>query len=292
MMPHREPRQAKITVRGIELSYFEWGPDDAQPVLMVHATGFHARCWDETVRELGDGYRVVAIDMRGHGRSAKVAPYDWLQYGEDLAAFVEALDLREIIGVGHSMGGHAVTQAAGRTQDRFQRLLLVDPTIMAAQAYETWETSRTFSEPSEHPTARRKNDWVSWEEMYERFKNRDPFRLWRDQVLRDYSRYGVTENPDGSGYVLCCPPIVEASIYMGSGDSDIFDLIEKLVIPVLVMRAHKPETATGEMDFAASPTWEGLAGAFPNGRDMHLPELTHFIPMQRPDLVAEQIRTG
>ena len=43
------------------------------------------------------------------------------------------------------------------------------------------------------------------------------------------------------------------------------------------------------MDFSQSPTWEGLADAFPRGRDVYRPELTHFIPMQRPELVAAAI---
>ena len=125
--------------------------------------------------------------------------------------------------------------------------------------------------------------------MFARFRDRHPFRLWREDVLRDYCRHGVLAEPDGDGYTLACPPIVESSIYMGSGGTDIHETIRTLSRPVLVVRAKRREIRQGEMDFSQSPTWEGLADAFPDGRDVYRPELTHFIPMQRPELVAAAI---
>ena len=131
------PRQGRVAVTGAELVYFECGALAAARRLLVHATGFHARCWDGVVRALsGDFERIVALDMRGHGRSSKTPPYDWQQFGADLAAFAEALDLDGAIGVGHSMGGHSAVQAATQAPARFSRLLLVDPVILAPDAYQ------------------------------------------------------------------------------------------------------------------------------------------------------------
>jgi len=95
----------------------------------------------------------------------------------------------------------------------------------------------------------------------------------------------VLPNPDGPGFVLACPPLVEASIYTGSGGRDIHDLFAKIDVPVTVLRGEK-RTRMEAMDFLASPTWERLADQFPKGRDVYLPQLTHFIPMQDPELVA------
>ena len=109
-------------------------------------------------------------------------------------------------------------------------------------------------------------------------------------MLLDYCRFGLL--PDGDGFELACPPLVEASIYQGSAGRDIGDAIRTVTLPVAVLRAQgrDPDNRSTEtMDFARSPTWPGLAAAFPNGRDIHHPELSHFIPMQRPDLVAEEI---
>ncbi len=284
----QDPRQKRIALAGIELAYFEWGRPDQPTVLLVHATGFHARCWDAVVRALDGGFRVLALDMRGHGRSSKRGPYEWQRFGVDVAAFVAALDLEVVVGAGHSMGGHSLVQATAEHPDRFAKLLLVDPVIMAPDAYEAHMRSPPFTAPEQHPVARRRNEWQSPEQMFTHFAHRHPFSLWREDVLRDYCRYGLL--PTAGGFTLACPPLVEATIYMGSAGREIGEAITAVTQPVTVLRAHKKAERDGTMDFSQSPTWEDLAKAFANGRDVYLPELSHFIPMQRPDLVAEHIR--
>lgn len=271
----------------IDLTFFEWGKAGDPQVLLVHATGFHARCWDQTVAELGPGFHAYALDMRGHGRSTKQGPHKWSGFGADVAAFVEAMGMDSAIGVGHSMGGHSVVQAAAAHPSRLRSLLLVDPVIMSPEAVRDHPVG-AFLSAEDHPVSRRRYQWDSPASMFERFKNRHPFNLWRPEVLRDYCDHGVIA--EGDGYVLACPPVVEASIYLDSGRPDLMPIIESLPHPVTVLRAHKRETREGPMDFSQSPTWEGLAAAFPNGQDVYLPELTHFIPMQRPDLVASHIK--
>ena len=281
-------REDRVTVRGVDLAYFEWGNPAGPTVLMLHATGFHARCWDGVVRSLGDDHRVIAVDQRGHGRSDKRGPYEWSEFGADAAALVDELDLEEVVGVGHSMGGHAVTQAAAQRPHRFRALLLIDPVILDPTVY---ADHPMFASAEAHPVARRRNRWQSVEEMFDRFADRHPFNLWDPAVLLDYCRFGLLA--DGDGFELACPPLVEASIYQGSAGRDIGDAIRTLPHPVAVLRAQGRDAdtrGTGTMDFARSPTWPGLAAAFPNGRDIHHPELSHFIPMQRPDLVAEEVR--
>jgi len=289
--PYGEPREHRFQGRHASLCYFEWGDAGAPPVLLVHATGFHARVWDQTVAALPPGYHVYAVDMRGHGRSERVEPYVWDSFGGDLREFVEYLDLQDAVGVGHSMGGHCVTQVAGTLADRqpFRHLVLVDPVIFEPEAYRE-NRYRGFDGPEDHPVARRRDHWTDWQEMFDRFRDRKPFCDWRPAALADYCRYGVVPAADGDGFELACPPLVEASVYLGNTETDIYALIPRIRIPVAVLRA-KPREADehGLMDFSKSPTWPAVAAQFPHGRDVYLPELTHFIPFQDPDLVARFI---
>lgn len=283
------PAQHELQTSQIRMTYFEWGDPQGPVILLVHATGFHARCWDRTVAALPEGYRVVAPDMRGHGRSDKRGPYRWADFGRDLEELCVALELRGAIGVGHSMGGHCVTQVAAHAPGTFSRLLLVDPVILDPALYAA-SRHGGFDSAEDHPVARRRNHWASWEEMYQRFADRHPFSLWRPEVLEDYCHYGVLPRADGDGFELACPPLVEASIYMGNAESDVHDLIPDIDVPVVVLRARAREPGDADvMDFSRSPTWPRLAEEFPNGRDVYLPELTHFIPMQDPELVARFI---
>jgi len=299
--PQPQPQQKQISLAGTTLTYFEWGQAQDEVLLFCHATGFHARCWDQVIRKLYQTWdhpiHAIALDQRGHGRSAKTPPYTWEQYGRDLIAFIEALDLSHIIGIGHSMGGHIQIQAAARQPQRFRNLVLLDPVVFDPASHREIHARMQQIAPQDFPTARRKNHWSSWQEMVERFKDRRPFSLWQPQVLEDYCRYGllpaskmVAGEHSKETYVLACPPLVEATIYAGNVAFDIYPLLEKLTMPVLVVRAEaRASDAAGGADFSKSPTWTKLAGALEQGTDVYLPQLSHLIPMQAPQRVAELI---
>jgi pimeloyl-ACP methyl ester carboxylesterase len=281
VFPMQLPSLDFLTVDGLRIAVWQW-PGEGPPLLFAHATGFHARCWDQVIREF-PGRRVIAIDLRGHGRSDKPEPpYRWGWFARDVAGVAEQLGLSGAIGIGHSMGGHSIVEAAAIRPETFSALLLVDPTIFE-EAY--------YGMPRRHDASfvlRRRNQWKSWEEMFERFRDRPPFALWRPEVLRDYCEFGV--QPQGDEYVLACPPAGEASIYAASNapESNLYPLIPGIRQPVTVMRGGHPWNLD-TFDLTASPTAIGLAARFPNGRDMLLEGQSHYIPMETPEVVAREI---
>lgn len=287
----QSPRQHTIQYPDVELCVFEWGRSGGQQVLLVHATGFHARCWDQVVAKLPEDWHIYAVDMRGHGRSANTEPFTWEQFGTDLLRVCQTLDLHDAIGVGHSMGGHCVTHAAGHDAKFFKHLLLIDPVIFAPDLYQERDHQQ-FASVHDHPVARRRAHFSSVAEMRERFADRMPYKIWQPSVFDDYCEFGLLPATDGEGFDLACPGYVEASIYMGNFDANLYTLIPKVQVPVVVMRANPRDPDSQEMDFSASPTWPELATQFPRGQDVHLPDLTHFIAMQDTQLVADFIRAG
>jgi hypothetical protein len=122
--------------------------------------------------------------------------------------------------------------------------------------------------------------------MYERYEHRSPYSLWDRKVFEDYCMYGVVPAVDGKGVDLACPGPVEASIYMGNSETSIHDVIPKIFQRTTILRAPPRDADSVEMDFTKSPTWPGLVELFPNGQERYLEHLTHFIPMQEPELVA------
>lgn len=108
---------AKITMKdGTRIFYKDWGPRNAQPIVFSHGWPLTADVWDpQMVSFASKGYRVVAHDRRSHGRSDQVWDNNTMdQYADDLAELIEALDLRDVILVGHSTGGGEVTRFIGR----------------------------------------------------------------------------------------------------------------------------------------------------------------------------------
>ena len=100
------------TSDGVEIFYKDWGPKDAQPVVFHHGWPLSADDWDaQMLFFLRNGYRIVAHDRRGHGRSAQVSEgHDMDHYAADAFAVVEHLDLRDAIHIGHSTGGGEVAR--------------------------------------------------------------------------------------------------------------------------------------------------------------------------------------
>ena len=95
------------TKDGAEIFYKDWGPADAQPIVFHHGWPLSSDDWDtQMLFFLANGYRVVAHDRRGHGRSSQVdRGNDMDHYASDAWAVVEHLDLRNAIHIGHSTGG-------------------------------------------------------------------------------------------------------------------------------------------------------------------------------------------
>ena len=285
------PKQQTIHFPDVDLCVFEWGRPGGQQVLLAHATGFHARCWDQVVAKLPPDWQIFAVDMRGHGRSSNSQPFTWEQFGDDLLRVCERLKLKDAIGVGHSMGGHCITHVTGHNAAFFKHLLLVDPVIFDPELYSARREHASMS-VEDHPVAKRRNYFASVNEMLERFSNRMPYKVWQREVFEDYCQYGLLPVADGEGYELACPGYVEASIYLGNFDADLYQLIRNIEVPAVVLRANPRDPDSKEMDFSASPTWPQLADQFPRGQDVHLPDLTHFIAMQDPQLVADFIIEG
>ncbi|WP_175746557.1 alpha/beta fold hydrolase [Burkholderia ambifaria] len=104
------------TQDGVQIFYKDWGPKDAQPIVFHHGWPLSSDDWDaQMLFFLSNGYRVIAHDRRGHGRSAQVAEgHDMNHYAADALAVVEALDLRHAVHIGHSTGGGEAARYVAR----------------------------------------------------------------------------------------------------------------------------------------------------------------------------------
>ena len=123
------------TTDGTHIFYKDWGPKDAQPIVFHHGWPLSADDWDNQLMFfLGHGYRVVAHDRRGHGRSSQTDGGNEMDtYAEDVKELARALDLKNAVHVGHSTGGGEVAHYVARSEPgRVSRAVLLDavPPVM------------------------------------------------------------------------------------------------------------------------------------------------------------------
>lgn len=118
------------TKDGAEIFYKDWGPKEAQPIVFHHGWPLSSDDWDtQMLFFLANGYRVVAHDRRGHGRSSQIATgHDMDHYAADASAVAEFLDLKNAVHIGHSTGGGQVARYVahyGQPQGRVAKAVLV-----------------------------------------------------------------------------------------------------------------------------------------------------------------------
>ncbi len=127
------------TKDGVQIFYKDWGPRDAQPLVFHHGWPLSADDWDaQLLFFLAKGFRVIAHDRRGHGRSSQVSDgHDMDHYAADVAAVAQHLDLKNAVHIGHSTGGGEVAHYVARHgKGRVAKAVLIGavPPIMVKSA--------------------------------------------------------------------------------------------------------------------------------------------------------------
>ncbi|KQV37524.1 haloperoxidase [Rhizobium sp. Root268] len=126
-----ESNMSYVTTKdGVDIFYKDWGPKDAQPIVFHHGWPLSADDWDaQMLFFVSKGFRVVAHDRRGHGRSSQVSDgHDMDHYAADAFAVAEALDLKKAVHIGHSTGGGEVARYVakhGEPASRVAKAVLV-----------------------------------------------------------------------------------------------------------------------------------------------------------------------
>ena len=233
---------------GAEIAMLQWGECGRPPALLVHGTGFVAAVWDEVARELASAYTVYALDRRGHGASHKPSSYHFLDYADDVCRVVDALELREIYGIGHSAGATDLLLAAKLLPGRFTRLFVMEPTIMDPRAARSGGLDEESSSRVQG-ALRRQAEFDSHDAVFSRYRAAPAFADWTETSLRAYARHGFAPLDDGR-VRLCCTPEIESAmlrpiyeamtqVYIGDARGNPFGSLAEIDCPVCVATAAK-----------------------------------------------------
>jgi pimeloyl-ACP methyl ester carboxylesterase len=123
-----QPIDKFADINGLSLHYLDWGNPERPPVLLLHGFTAHAGSWNWTALNLRDCYHVLALDQRGHGRSwnSEEMLYSIDDHFTDISIFIETLGLKDLVLIGHSMGGRNALFYTACRPDNVSRLILVD----------------------------------------------------------------------------------------------------------------------------------------------------------------------
>jgi pimeloyl-ACP methyl ester carboxylesterase len=282
-----EPRARRLTIGSPigpgEFAYLDYGPANRAPDLVfLHANGFNARAYRTILAPLALSLRILTPDQRGHGATnlATDRPRtSWLDLKDDLLALLDAMGIGRVALAGHSMGGTASLLAAAEAPSRVRALALFDPVIRSPSSTAVAADAMRAS-PMVAGAIRRRRSFPSHAAAVDAYRGRGAFRTWTEAMLQDYVAAGFHDAADGT-VELSCTPEWEVSNYLNQ-DHDSWAAFERSVCPIHILRADadSPGRLEGQIDQLSA------SGRI---RIDTIPGTTHFLPMERPDLVRETI---
>jgi pimeloyl-ACP methyl ester carboxylesterase len=278
-----EPRARRVALpaRGGEMAVLDFGPAD-RPVDIVfsHANGFNARTYRTILAPLAGALRILAFDMRGHGASSLPSVVEgrdgWTEFSEDLLALLAAETDGPVVLAGHSMGGTSSLLAAAAQPERVKALALFDPVVFTP----TTAPSGMTDNPMVYGALRRRATFPNKAAAFEAYTGRGAFRTWRPEQLADYVEAGFRDTRDGQ-VTLTCTPAWEASNYR-THNYDPWAAFRATRCPIRILLAEVASTARLD-DSQAELEATGRV------RIDLIPGTSHFLPMERPDLVRETL---
>lgn len=279
-------RRIGLPSRGGEMAFLDFGPVD-RPVDVVfsHANGFNGRTYRSILEPLAGEMRIFAIDLRGHGASTLPTVIEgragWTEMEADLLAFLAAATEGPVVLAGHSMGGTTSLLAAAAEPARVRHLALFDPVIMPKEALAAAEA--IAESPLVQGALRRRVSFPSHQAAFEAYVGRGAFRSWTEAQIADYVAAGFRETADGQ-VTLTCTPDWEASNFR-THNYDPWAAFAQSRCPIDIRRAAEGSTCRvegreAELTADGRISVETVAGT------------THFLPMERPDLVAQALRAA
>lgn len=279
-------RHVALPSRGGGMAFLDFGPAD-RPVDVVfsHANGFNAGAYRTLLEPLAGEMRIFAIDLRGHGATTLPTVIEgragWTEMEADLLAFLAVATEQPVVLAGHSMGGTTSLLAAAAEPRRVKRLVLFDPVIMPKEALAAREA--IAESPLVQGALRRRASFPSHQAAYEAYVGRGAFRSWSEAQIADYVAAGFRETADGE-VTLTCTPEWEASNFR-THNYDPWAAFAASRCPIDIRQAAEGSTCRidgreAELTADGRITVETVPGT------------THFLPMERPDVVALALRAA
>ncbi|MDX2168992.1 MAG: alpha/beta hydrolase [Deltaproteobacteria bacterium] len=276
-----------------ETSGIAFGPkgsvDGPPDLVFLHATGFNALTYRPLLEPLGERFRVIALDLRGHGRSRLPRDPDrlttlWI-YARDLLAMLRALRLeRPPILSGHSLGGLVSITACAARRGIAERLVLVDPVLPPWRFSHRYQPLHRLADriallPIAQGAARRRGRFATKPEAVAAYRQRPTFAGWAPGFLEGYVEDGFVDAEDG-GIRLSCTPAWEAASFAALRH-DIPALLGRIRAPVEILRAERESTVRESearlKRLKPDLVMDTIAGA------------SHFLPMEQPEPVRARL---
>lgn len=272
MTQTRTVQDKTVEINGLRLRYRDWPNPGAPALVMLHGFADHARIWDRLAAALQDRCRVLAPDLRGHGESAWADDYTHARMSEDIAAFVDRLDLAPCALLGHSLGAALSWRYTAGHPDVVSRLVIVDD---GPEPLPDKFVARTFHG-----------------RPHDLFDDREAlFRTWRrilphpsDSALREWLDQRLAPRPDGRWTWRHDPLLLDPRwVRTRVPTEEQWALLLSITCPTLVVRGAESLIVSRE-------AVQKMAERMIDCRWVEIPASGHAVYLDNPDAFETAVR--
>ena len=259
----RQPVDRFLDVNGLRIHYVDWGGNE-KPLVMVHGLDRVARTFDHLALRLSPAYRVIAIDMRGHGDSGWDPQGRYLveDHVGDLEGVVQQLGLRDLVLWGNSTGGRVVQVFAGKHPELVSHVISEDVGP---------ERPRQIADNYAKRVQQEQAGWASEDELLAQLTKTNPRMSLT--VLEPYVRYGTKKRADGRIEWKRDPQLVNGFVA-----TDLWRFVRTIKSPILYILG-------GRSNIVPPETQEELRKTLPNAQLITIPDVGHYPSDEKPDEV-------
>jgi len=259
------PADRFLDVNGLRMHYVDWGGEGKPPLVMVHGLDRNARTFDHLATRFTSKYRVIAIDMRGHGDSGWDPQGRYLveDHLGDLEGIVQQLKLRNLVLWGNSTGGRVVQVFAGQHPDLVSHVISEDVGP---------ERPRQIADNYAKRVQQEQAGWASEEELLAQLKKGNP--RMPTAVLEPYVRYGTKKRADGRIEWKRDPQLVKGFVA-----TDLWRFVRNIRSPILYIIG-------GRSNIVPAETQDELRKTLPNAQITTIPDVGHYPSDEKTDEVV------
>lgn len=252
-----------IEVNGLKLHYLDYGTEGRPPMLCLHGGAVTAHWFDFVAGGFTADYHVRALDQRGHGESDWADPpdYRYERYAADLDEVIGSLDLREVVLVGHSMGGLVSLIYAATHPGRVKALVIVDSTLRSAP-----ERVAVLHEVG----GREGSSYASNDEFIARFKVRPEGTQAAPEIIRYLAERGARQGADGRWRHK-----FDRNVYSKRELIDIPPYWDRITVPTLVVKGGFSDRITPEI-------YDEIRARAPHVALAEVPGSEHHVTLDNP----------
>ena len=256
------PADRHIVIDDMRIHYVEWGDAAASPLLLLHGIARCAHAFDHLAPHFAKRYRVLSIDLRGHGDSGWDAGGNYLveDYVHDVEGLIDRLGLKDMVLWGNSTGGRAAQMIAGRRPELVKAVIVEDVGPERPKEISNRRANRMSGEEI---------GWASHDELLAKVRTDNP--RWLEPVARNLVEHAARQRDDGRVVWKRDPAILKGFV-----PTELWHTVKKIRAPIVYILG-------GVSTIVPSHTQDEIKAALPQAEIVTMPGLGHYPSDEDPE---------